>query len=100
MCRAGATTCAELSVCGVPSVLIPYPYATARHQDANARALEHAGGATVLLDDELDGPVLAARIRDLLSDTERLEEMSRRARAWAKPEAAEALARAVLGSAS
>jgi UDP-N-acetylglucosamine--N-acetylmuramyl-(pentapeptide) pyrophosphoryl-undecaprenol N-acetylglucosamine transferase len=100
VCRAGATTCAELSVCGVPSVLIPYPYATARHQDANARALEHAGGATVLLDDELDGPVLAARIRDLLSDTERLEEMSRRARAWAKPDAAEALARAVVGSAS
>jgi UDP-N-acetylglucosamine--N-acetylmuramyl-(pentapeptide) pyrophosphoryl-undecaprenol N-acetylglucosamine transferase len=100
VCRAGATTCAELAVCGIPSVLIPYPYATARHQDANARALEHAGGATVLLDDELDGAVLAAKIRDLVSDNERLEEMSRRARAWSKPEAAEALARAVVGSAS
>jgi UDP-N-acetylglucosamine--N-acetylmuramyl-(pentapeptide) pyrophosphoryl-undecaprenol N-acetylglucosamine transferase len=100
VCRAGATTCAELAVCGIPSVLIPYPYATARHQDANARALEHAGGATVLLDDELDGAVLGAKIRDLVSDNERLEEMSRRARAWAKPEAAEALARAVVGSAS
>ena len=100
VCRAGATTCAELSVCGVPSVLIPYPYATARHQDANARALERAGAATVLLDDELDGAVLATRIRALLGDPDRLAEMSRRARAWSKPEAADALARAVVGSAS
>ncbi len=97
--RAGATTIAEVSVCGVPSVLVPYPYATGRHQDANARALERAGGATVILDDELDGTVLAQRIRELLDDRRRLATMGDRARAWSKPAAAESLARAVVGSA-
>jgi UDP-N-acetylglucosamine--N-acetylmuramyl-(pentapeptide) pyrophosphoryl-undecaprenol N-acetylglucosamine transferase len=93
--RAGATTVAEISVCGVPGILIPYPHATGRHQDANARALERAGGASVVLDDELDGPVLAERIETLLGDPERLRPMAERTRAWSKPEAAEALARAV-----
>jgi len=93
--RAGATTVAEISVCGVPGILIPYPHATGRHQDANARALERAGGASVVLDDELDGPVLAERIETLLGDPERLRTMAERTRAWSKPEAAEALARAV-----
>lgn len=99
VCRAGATTCAEITVSGVPAILIPYPYATARHQDANARALERAGAASVLLDDELDGAVLAERIRSLLGDRERLGRMSRRALAWSKPDAADALARAIVGSA-
>jgi UDP-N-acetylglucosamine--N-acetylmuramyl-(pentapeptide) pyrophosphoryl-undecaprenol N-acetylglucosamine transferase len=93
--RAGATTVAEISVCGVPGILVPYPYATGRHQDANARALERAGCATVVLDDDLDGPVLAERIEVLLADPERLRAMAGRARAWSKPEAADALARAV-----
>jgi UDP-N-acetylglucosamine--N-acetylmuramyl-(pentapeptide) pyrophosphoryl-undecaprenol N-acetylglucosamine transferase len=80
-------------------VLVPYPYATGRHQDANARALERAGGATVILDDDLDGAVLAQRIRELLGDATRLAAMGDRARAWSKPDAAESLARAVVGSA-
>ena len=96
--RAGATTLAEISVCGIASILVPYPYATGRHQDANARALERAGGATVLLDDELDGAVLAERIRSLLADDERLRGMGEHARSWSKPEAADALARAVVGA--
>ena len=55
-----------------PVVLVPYPYATGRHQEANARALQRAGGATMVLDDELDGRVLADRIEWLLSDDQRL----------------------------
>jgi UDP-N-acetylmuramate--alanine ligase len=55
--RAGATTIAEIGVSGLPSLLVPYPYATGRHQEANARALQRAGAATMLLDDELDGRV-------------------------------------------
>jgi len=94
--RAGATTVAEVSVCGVPSVLIPYPYATGRHQEANARALQRAGGAVVLLDDELDGVVLAERIGALLADNGTLRTMGDRARAWSRPDAAAALARAVV----
>lgn len=96
--RAGATTVAEVSVCGIASVLIPYPYATGRHQEANARALRRAGGASVLLDDELDGAVLAERIESLLDDVAGLRAMGERARAWSRPDAAEALARAVVSA--
>jgi UDP-N-acetylglucosamine--N-acetylmuramyl-(pentapeptide) pyrophosphoryl-undecaprenol N-acetylglucosamine transferase len=93
--RAGATTVAELAVSGVPSILIPYPYATGRHQEANARALQRAGGASVLSDDAVDGTVLAERIGSLLDDPQTLREMGERARTWSRPEAASALARAV-----
>jgi UDP-N-acetylglucosamine--N-acetylmuramyl-(pentapeptide) pyrophosphoryl-undecaprenol N-acetylglucosamine transferase len=94
--RSGATTVAELSVCGIASILIPYPYATGRHQEANARALQRAGGASMLLDDELDGRVLAERIGWFLDDSDRLARMQEGAREWARPDAAEALARVVL----
>jgi UDP-N-acetylglucosamine--N-acetylmuramyl-(pentapeptide) pyrophosphoryl-undecaprenol N-acetylglucosamine transferase len=90
--RAGATTVAEVSVCGVPALLIPYPYATGRHQEANARALVRAGGASVLLDDQLDGAVLAERIAMLLDDEPKLAGMGERARAWSRPDAAVAVA--------
>jgi UDP-N-acetylglucosamine--N-acetylmuramyl-(pentapeptide) pyrophosphoryl-undecaprenol N-acetylglucosamine transferase len=94
--RAGATTIAEVAACGLPCVLVPYPYATGRHQDANARALRRAGGATVLLDDELDGAVLAERIESLLGDPAALAEMAGRALAWSRPDAASAVASLVL----
>ena len=94
--RAGATTVAEVSACGLPSLLIPYPYATGRHQEANARALQRAGASTMVLDDALDGRVLAERIGWLLSDADRLRAMGERASAWARPDAADALARVVL----
>jgi UDP-N-acetylglucosamine--N-acetylmuramyl-(pentapeptide) pyrophosphoryl-undecaprenol N-acetylglucosamine transferase len=94
--RAGATTIAELAICGVPSVLVPYPYATGRHQEANARALQRAGGASLLLDDELDGRVLAERIGWLLDDQEMRRRMGERARAWARPDAAASLAKVIV----
>ncbi len=80
----------------MPSLLIPYPYATGRHQEANARALQRAGASTMVLDDALDGRVLAERIGWLLSDADRLRAMGERASAWARPDAADALARVVL----
>jgi UDP-N-acetylglucosamine--N-acetylmuramyl-(pentapeptide) pyrophosphoryl-undecaprenol N-acetylglucosamine transferase len=52
--RAGALTIAELTACGIPSILIPYPYATANHQDYNAREIEKAGAAEVIADKEID----------------------------------------------
>jgi UDP-N-acetylglucosamine--N-acetylmuramyl-(pentapeptide) pyrophosphoryl-undecaprenol N-acetylglucosamine transferase len=95
--RAGATTIAEIAVCGLPSVLIPYPYATGRHQEANARALQRAGASTMVLDDELgSGGVLGERIASLLDDDERRRSMGERATGWSRPEAAEALADAVI----
>jgi UDP-N-acetylglucosamine--N-acetylmuramyl-(pentapeptide) pyrophosphoryl-undecaprenol N-acetylglucosamine transferase len=93
--RAGATTLAEVSACGVPSILVPYPYATGRHQEANARSLERAGGAEVIVDDDLTGPVLAELVSRLLADGGALDRMGERARAWSRPGAADALARAV-----
>jgi len=93
--RAGATTVAEVTVCGLPSLLVPYPYATARHQEANARVLQRAGAATVVMDDALSGPVLAARIGELASDLGRLRAMAERAAAWGRPDAARALATVV-----
>jgi UDP-N-acetylglucosamine--N-acetylmuramyl-(pentapeptide) pyrophosphoryl-undecaprenol N-acetylglucosamine transferase len=90
--RAGATTVAELTVCGVPAILVPYPYATGRHQEANARAVERAGGATVLLDDEATGPALTAGIRRLLGDASALSAMGRASLRFGRPDAADALA--------
>lgn len=89
--RAGASTVAELTVCGLPALLVPYPYATGRHQEANARALERAGGASVLLDDQIDGRGLAERI-DALLVPERLSAMAERSSAFGRPDAATAVA--------
>ncbi len=94
--RAGATTCAEVTVCGLPSILIPYPYATGRHQEANARALQRAGAAVVMMDDVVSAASLAARIRELTGDRARLRAMGERAEAWAKPDAAARLAEVVV----
>src|SRR5204862_6393203 len=97
--RAGATTIAEVAACGIPSVLVPYPYATAGHQEANARALQAAGGASVILDDQLSAESLAERIEALVDHEERLRAMSERASAWARPEAASAVAELVVRAA-
>jgi UDP-N-acetylglucosamine--N-acetylmuramyl-(pentapeptide) pyrophosphoryl-undecaprenol N-acetylglucosamine transferase len=98
--RAGATTVAELAACGLPSLLIPYPYATGRHQEANARALRRVGGAAMLLDDELDGATLAERIQVMIADPDRLRVMGERSRAWSRPEAAERVAEALAEAAA
>jgi UDP-N-acetylglucosamine--N-acetylmuramyl-(pentapeptide) pyrophosphoryl-undecaprenol N-acetylglucosamine transferase len=90
--RAGATTVAELTVCGLPSLLIPYPYATARHQEANARAVQRAGAASVLMDDQLSGRSLADRVVSLIDHDERLQAMADRSLAFGRPDASARLA--------
>lgn len=97
--RSGATTIAELTVCGLPALLVPYPYATGRHQEANARALQRAGGASVLLDDQVTSNTLAARIEDLIDFEERLTAMAEASRRFGRPDAAAALADLVLETA-
>lgn len=98
--RAGATTIAELTVAGLPALLIPYPYATGRHQEANARALQRAGGASVLLDEQLSGESLAARIEALVDHEERLRAMADRSKAFGRPDAPARLADLVESAAS
>lgn len=96
LCRAGAITVAELAAAGVASVLVPYPHAVDDHQTANARYLCDAGAAELLPDAGLATGALVDLLRTLLTDRPRLAEMAARARALAKPDAAERVARACL----
>lgn len=67
MARAGAVTCSELLVCGVPSLLIPSPNVTADHQRVNGRAMLATGGAEMLDENHLTSAALAQRVRTLLA---------------------------------
>jgi len=92
LCRAGATTVAEIAAAGVASVLVPYPQAVDDHQTANARFLADAGAAVLVPQSEL-GP---ERLAEVLAgfDRARLRDMARRARSLARPGAASAVAAA------
>ncbi len=97
VCRAGATSIAELTVLGLPSVLVPYPHATADHQTENARALERTGGARVIEDDQLQAERLVAAVKPLLDDATGYGDMARAAAAFGRRDAATNVARLVLG---
>ena len=88
VCRAGATTLAEITAAGTPALLIPLPTATDDHQRKNAEVLAAAGAAELLLQDGLTGPVLAARVLALAADHDRRRRMSAAARTLARPDAA------------
>ena len=87
--RSGATTVAEITACGKPAILIPFPHAIHGHQERNARVLEQAGAAQVMLDHSLSGNVLAQAVSGLINDPERLAEMGRHSRSLGRPDAAE-----------
>jgi UDP-N-acetylglucosamine--N-acetylmuramyl-(pentapeptide) pyrophosphoryl-undecaprenol N-acetylglucosamine transferase len=89
----------EIAAAGRPAVLIPYPYATADHQTANAKYMEEAGAAIVIPDDELTPARLAAEVGGLLADPGRLAAMARASAGLAKPDAAREIAREVLAAA-
>ncbi len=91
ICRAGAMSVTELSVLGIPSILIPYPFSADRHQEYNARALVERGGAVMLRQDELTGNSLAERIKRFFEKREELERMKKSLGTVAKPSATEAL---------
>ncbi len=96
VCRAGASSIAELTALAIPAVLVPYPHATADHQTANARAVERAGGAVVLADDATDTASLVAAAQPLLTDDDRHATMTRGSAAFGRPDAAADLAALVL----
>lgn len=91
VCRAGATSCAELSVTNTPAVLIPLPGAPGDHQTANARALEAVGGAEVLADSVFDAQLMADTVTRLLGNTEILASMREGSARAARPDAAESV---------
>jgi len=88
VCRAGATTLAELTAAGRAAILIPLPTATDDHQRKNAEALAATGAAEMLLQGDLTGAALAGRILALARDGERRQRIAAAARALAKPDAA------------
>ena len=92
ICRAGATTIAELTVCKKPALLVPFPFAADDHQTINAHSLVDAGAALLLPEKELTGEKLAEQIRALEADRSRLGRMSRASGNLGRPEAAREIA--------
>jgi UDP-N-acetylglucosamine--N-acetylmuramyl-(pentapeptide) pyrophosphoryl-undecaprenol N-acetylglucosamine transferase len=96
--RSGASSCAELTVCGIPSVLMPYPFHKDLHQRANAKVLADAGAA-ILMDDERDARKNAEKLwpilEPLLADGQKRKQMSEAAKSLARPDAADAVATAI-----
>jgi UDP-N-acetylglucosamine--N-acetylmuramyl-(pentapeptide) pyrophosphoryl-undecaprenol N-acetylglucosamine transferase len=95
ICRAGAMTIAELAAAGVPAILVPYPHATRDHQTHNARGLLDRDAAEVIADKDLDPEVLAGKVEALLRDEPRLRRLARNARAFARIDAAQRIARSM-----
>ena len=95
--RAGAMATAELCAWGIPVIVVPLPTAAADHQTANAKALESAGAARVILQRDLSTAALSATLGALLRDPASLETMKRKALERARPTAAADIARHILG---
>ncbi|MBV8781415.1 MAG: UDP-N-acetylglucosamine--N-acetylmuramyl-(pentapeptide) pyrophosphoryl-undecaprenol N-acetylglucosamine transferase [Phycisphaerae bacterium] len=99
VCRSGASTVAELAVCGVPSILFPYPFHKDMHQRANAKVLAD-GGAAVIIDDVKDAAKNAAALKPviepLLYDANRRHAMSTAARILGRRDAADAVAETMM----
>jgi UDP-N-acetylglucosamine--N-acetylmuramyl-(pentapeptide) pyrophosphoryl-undecaprenol N-acetylglucosamine transferase len=87
VCRAGASTLAELTALGLPSLLIPFPQAADDHQTVNARELEEKGAARVLVQKDTTPLELARVMRELLDDAGARQRMSDWARALGRPQA-------------
>jgi len=96
ICRAGAATLAELTAMGKPAILVPSPNVTNNHQEKNARVLENAGGAKVLLETEASAEKLYDVASALLRDPEQLERMSKNMRSLGVTDATERIADMVL----
>jgi UDP-N-acetylglucosamine--N-acetylmuramyl-(pentapeptide) pyrophosphoryl-undecaprenol N-acetylglucosamine transferase len=85
--RAGATTLAELTACGKPAILVPYPYAAGDHQRGNAEKLWDLGASQMILDKELNGRSLFLMIKQLFDHPDIMTEMEKVSRTIGKPEA-------------
>ncbi len=88
ICRAGATSIAEITAMGKASILIPYPYAIGNHQVLNARVLHDAGAARIILEDDLTGESLADLVTSLHSNRKMIRKMARKSKKLGKKKAA------------
>ena len=91
ICRAGATTIAEVTAVGLAAIFIPFPFAADNHQVLNARHLEKTGAAEVILEKELNGHFLAERIDYYAVNPGALRQMAKKAKHHGKPVAANAI---------
>lgn len=89
--RAGATTIAEVTALGIPTILIPSPYVTANHQVKNAEALVKKGAALMILEDQLDGRSLISQANHLMNDTVARQKMADKAKQVGHPDASDQL---------
>ena len=94
--RSGAIGLAELAVRGIPSILIPYPYAAADHQTFNAKAFVDAGASTMIVDKELNGTRLLQAVDAMLADQRCRKRMAEATLQLGKPEAAIEIAKLAL----
>ena len=92
ICRAGASTVAELAALGKPALFIPFPFAANNHQELNARYVADRGGGEVMLEKDLNGESLARRIHHYQSNRDALQEMSLRASVLGRANAAKVIA--------
>ena len=100
LCRAGASTLAELTAMGKPAVLIPSPNVTNNHQEKNARVLAESGGAKLLLEPDFTADSLLGLVSELLHHPEQLEEMSEKMRSMGVADATDRITEIVLDLAS
>ena len=97
VCRAGASTLAELALMGKPCVLVPSPNVTNNHQEKNARVLENAGGAVVLVEAGLTSQKFTETVTELIEDDARLNDMAEAMKGAAPADATERITDVVLG---
>ena len=91
VCRAGATTVAEVTALGKPVIFIPFPYAADDHQRLNAESLMREGASEMILEKDLEGQLLAQRIEHYADAPEELAQMGARAAMLGRPNAARAI---------
>ena len=96
LCRAGASTISELTAIAKPSILVPSPNVTANHQEKNARVLEKAGGAAVVLEQDASGQTLFQTACGILHDGDRRSTMERAMASLGIRDATERIYRTIL----
>lgn len=94
--RAGAIALAEIAVVGKPAILIPYPYATGNHQEANAKVFVEKNATKMILDKDLNSEILLKNIEEIIFDKDLMKTMSNNMKTLGKPEAATEIAKIAL----
>ncbi len=95
VCRAGATTLAEITALGKAAILVPYPYAVNYHQEKNAETLKNAGAASVIKDEKLNGETLFQEAKRIIFNDNLLKSMNGAARRFGRPNAAQKMVQLV-----